>query len=326
LVLLLGPVLLSSARLYGAEAEAVVIALRPSVKAGQRVISMSDIADVYGGDSAVSQRIARLDVLDNRGPGTPETISKRQIRIRLILAGIPGESFSLLGAEHVEITPQLDTIDDQLVTESIRAALVHRFQVQESDLNVRLAQPLPVMPDLTDVAADDIKIEPYLPDTLPRGRTKIRLAIHVGGRLRRNLSVTVDVTEYREIAVATQAVPRGQVLSDSDLKSERRPIAGTVQYASVPAAVGRKSKRAFRPGEAIRAYDIEEPRDESPLLVKYGDTVRLVAKKGRLAVTLAAAQSLQQGRLGDVIRVRNIDSRRVIVGKVVGPGELEVRF
>jgi len=154
----------------------------------------------------------------------------------------------------------------------------------------------------------------------------MRVAVHVKGRLRTDLPVTVDVTEYQHIAVATRLITRGQLLTDGDLKSERRPITGPVQYVSLANAVGREAKRSFRPGEPIRTYDVQDTREESPILVKYRDTVRLVARKGQLTVTLSAAEALQQGRLGDVVRVRNVVSKRVIVGKVVGPGELEVRF
>lgn len=322
MVLALGPL----SRLHAGEGEAVVVALRPSVKTSSRVLSIGDVADVYGSLSSLTQRIASLDILDNRQSEGPVAISQRQIRIRLLLDGIPGDSFTLAGAERCVIGPQTDPISDQLVIESIRAALVRRFQVADSDLDVRLAQPLPAMPDLAGVAPDDVDIEPYLPDELPRGRARIRLAVHAQGQLRRVLSVTLDVTEYREIAVATKAIRRGQLLSASDLKNERRPITAAGQYASLASAIGREAKRPLRPGDAIRMNDVADSREESPVLVKYRDTVRLVARKGRLAVTLSAAEALQQGRLGDTIRVRNADSKRVIVGKVVGPGELEVRF
>jgi len=323
---LLGLVLLPPAGLHAGQASALVVALRPSVKAGHRVLSIGDVADIYGGDSDLSQRIARLDILDNRQPIGPTAISQRQIRIRLLLDGISADSFSLAGSEQIVISPQTDPINDQLVTESIRVALARRFQLPDSDLDVRLTQPLPAMTDLAEFAPHDVEIEPYLPDKLPRGKARIRLAVHAGGQLRRVLSVTVGITEYREIAVATQAIKRGQLLSAGDLKSERRPITGPAQYASLASAIGREAKRALRPSEAIRPHDIEDSHEESPVLIKYRDTVRLVARRGPLEVTLSAAEALQQGRLGDVIRVRNVESKRVIVGKVVGPGELEVRF
>jgi len=324
--LLLGLVLLLPAYSPGAEPEPVVVALKPSVKARTRLLSVGDVADLYGGNAGLSQRIARLDISDNRDGGTSSEISQRQIRIRLLLAGIPADSFSFVGAESVVVVQQTDPINDQLITDSIRSALAGRHQVPTADLEVRVAQPLPAVPEAADVSPDEIRIEPYLPDSLPRGRTRMRVAVHVKGRLRTDLPVTVDVTEYQHIAVATRLITRGQLLTDGDLKSERRPITGPVQYVSLANAVGREAKRSFRPGEPIRTYDVQDTREESPILVKYRDTVRLVARKGQLTVTLSAAEALQQGRLGDVVRVRNVVSKRVIVGKVVGPGELEVRF
>ena len=65
-------------------------------------------------------------------------------------------------------------------------------------------------------------------------------------------------------------------------------------------------------------------RSASQPLVKPRDVVRVTARKGSLTVTLHQAEALQSGEAGQLVRVRNLASNRVVVGKVVAAGEVEV--
>jgi len=62
----------------------------------------------------------------------------------------------------------------------------------------------------------------------------------------------------------------------------------------------------------------------SPYLVRSGDTVRLrFEQSGVSLATLVRAE--QSGKLGQVIRVRNLDFMRSVKAQVVGPGEVKAQ-
>jgi hypothetical protein len=67
------------------------------------------------------------------------------------------------------------------------------------------------------------------------------------------------------------------------------------------------------------------PGSDNPVLVRQRDLVKAVARVGGLCVT-AKAEAEQDGRAGDLIRVRNIDSKKEIVGRVVDRGLVEVEY
>jgi hypothetical protein len=79
-----------------------------------------------------------------------------------------------------------------------------------------------------------------------------------------------------------------------------------------------------RPETVVRVRN-EEPAAEGPVVIKSRDRVKMFARIGPAAV-LAAGEAQQDGRLGQSIRLRNIDSSKIVTGRVLGPGTVEVEY
>ena len=79
------------------------------------------------------------------------------------------------------------------------------------------------------------------------------------------------------------------------------------------------------PGQVIPQAAVETQAADSPILVKPRDLVKIVARLGGLSVT-ALGEAQQEGREGDRIRVRNVDSKKEVVGRVIGRGLVDVDF
>jgi flagella basal body P-ring formation protein FlgA len=100
----------------------------------------------------------------------------------------------------------------------------------------------------------------------------------------------------------------------SEIKDPRAEYVRTLDEA-----VGMVAKRALLPGDLLNVSWVEG-RD----LVRRGDTVRLVAQRAGINVSILA-RALQTGKLGDHIRVRNLESNRALKALVTGPGEATVQ-
>ena len=82
--------------------------------------------------------------------------------------------------------------------------------------------------------------------------------------------------------------------------------------------IGTTAKRALGTGELLKRDWVNEIN-----LVHSGDTVRLVSQGSAICVT-TLARALQNGKIGDRIKVRNLDSDRAIAAVVTGQGEVRV--
>jgi flagella basal body P-ring formation protein FlgA len=62
-----------------------------------------------------------------------------------------------------------------------------------------------------------------------------------------------------------------------------------------------------------------------PVLVKAGGVIRLMARVGPVRIE-TLGEALQEGRAGQTVRVRNVDSQNIVSGRVVDRGVVEVDY
>lgn len=91
----------------------------------------------------------------------------------------------------------------------------------------------------------------------------------------------------------------------------------TVTWSDAPTLVQVKATTTSSPSVTTA--------DQVPVQLKMRDQVRLVVKIGPVRVT-ALGEALQEGRVGQTIRVRNVDSNKIVSGRVVDRNIVEVEY
>lgn len=120
------------------------------------------------------------------------------------------------------------------------------------------------------------------------------------------------------VAVAAAPVAANETLTDAQVTLERRDISNIADPITSPEqAFGQMSRRMLRPGDILRAGQLS-----SPILVKRGDAVQMVARRDGIEVS-SGGEALDSGAQGAVIRVRNAGSGQVVRMRVAGAGSVE---
>jgi flagella basal body P-ring formation protein FlgA len=120
------------------------------------------------------------------------------------------------------------------------------------------------------------------------------------------------------VVVAAGPVAANEALTDAQVTIERRDISNIADPISTPEeAVGQMSRRMLRPGDILRSGQLS-----SPVLVKRGDAVLMIARREGIEVSMAG-EALDAGARGAVVRVRNAGSGQVVRMRVAGPGAVE---
>lgn len=120
------------------------------------------------------------------------------------------------------------------------------------------------------------------------------------------------------VAVASAPVSSNETLTDAQVTIERRDISNIADPVAAPQeAVGKMSRRMLRPGDILRSGQLS-----SPILVKRGDAVTMIARVEGIEVS-TAGEALDAGGEGVVVRVRNASSGQVVRMRVSGPGTVE---
>ena len=137
-----------------------------------------------------------------------------------------------------------------------------------------------------------------------------------------SLYVPVTFERHADVVVMTRSVRRGEVLTEADLRVERRSVqVGSAAFFDAPTSViGLVANRDLITGQALNDRHVRPPR-----LVRRGDHVTLSSGGKRGISVTVRAEALADGAAGDRIAVRNLRSKRVVQGTVNAAGEVVVR-
>jgi flagella basal body P-ring formation protein FlgA len=303
---------------------AVVVRLEARAQVPDAVALVGDVARVEGGDLALVRRVADLDVAEVAGG--PMAVSREQVALRLRLAGLEPQQFRVEGVARALVSPAPVPLTEAAVVEAVRRALRRALPGQTAETTARLTRPVQV-PPLALAAGDVLGLDAALVGTsrVP-GRVTAEVAVLVNGVRRAAAPVEVDVQPYQEVAVPRRRIEAGEALTEENLQLERRPA--DVANGWLPgrqALAGARARRPLPPGQPLRPGDVEAAPQGRPVVIKARDLVKLVARVGPLRVT-TVGEALQEGQEGQVIRVRNVDSKNVVQGRVLDQATVEVDY
>ena len=130
-------------------------------------------------------------------------------------------------------------------------------------------------------------------------------------------ATTAPVPESRMVLVAASNLTAGQLLQPEMFKLEKMD-ADKMNRSYLFEATGLEGQeliRAMRAGEAIRNVDMRPA-----IMVKKGELVQLtVGKAGEFQISVRL-EAMQDGHLGEQIKLRNTESGRILGGVVTGKG------
>lgn len=152
--------------------------------------------------------------------------------------------------------------------------------------------------------------------TGPR-RAEVRCPDAPGWRL----TVPARVRREADVVVLTAPVRAGAPIEAAQLAVQRRDLAaGRGAGLADPAQVaGRIARRALPVGAVVAAADLADGAG----MLKRGDPVVLVSRAGGIEVRVGG-RALGAAASGAIVAVENLASRRIVRGRLVGEGVVEV--
>lgn len=126
------------------------------------------------------------------------------------------------------------------------------------------------------------------------------------------------VERTAKVAIVTRNLARNHVLSASDVRFESRSIGAQAYVTNRDAVIGQSTRRALRAGQPLLAHQIT-----SPTRVRRGERVHIVSQNPRIQIQMVG-EALEDGKIGDTVRVRNLSSSREITARVREDGRVEV--
>lgn len=151
------------------------------------------------------------------------------------------------------------------------------------------------------------------------GVTPVKARISLGGRVYRDVNFVVAVKVFDFVAVANHDLRIEVPVTESDFRLEEVVIDGRTEYVKDPLEIsGLVPHRVIRAGTPVSINYFNQP-----VVVSMGRPVKIIVRYKGIEIN-ATGTALTRGRIGEIIKVRNDASKKIISAKVIDSGTVEV--
>lgn len=133
------------------------------------------------------------------------------------------------------------------------------------------------------------------------------------------INVPVFASQSTDVLVTTRNIKKGEIITQEDLSYESKELKSNKNYLSTIELENRvvRASRNLESDHPIKKNDLYV---DSAIIHKGENvTVRFIKKNLSIEIPCTA---LSNGNIGDVIRVRSLDTNKTLSGKVVNDGSI----
>jgi flagellar basal body P-ring formation protein FlgA len=304
-----------------ASANQVEINIKDKVTLKEKTIIISDISKVTGDNVELVKKISNIEIGRTPWPNNFRKIGIAFLKMRLKTSNIKLSDIVFNGARAVTISVEATKITGAEIVQKAREYLLSVLPMVDRENAVELER----MPGDQWVPRkrDEIVLDVSLVDS-NKDRGNIELIVSAGSNIAPffKTSVVFKVRVFENVVIAKKQIGRHQRLNKENIFLGKRETTKThgLSFSSMDDLACKVAVRTIRANTIITEKIVE-----TPPTIQRGNVVKLFIEANNFSiVTKGLAQ--ETGCTGDVIRVKNLNSKKVIYGKVVGPERVQIIF
>ena len=271
---------------------------------------------IIRGEECLTAKAGQVTLGRISAPGQKIIVDRSIVLRRLACSGIPTSEVTLAGAEKITVTQQRQIIKGDEFVEKALAFL----KKNPPDDSICQWNPIRAPKDLIlSGISNDIRSSVSLVRSGIRNQAKVRIAVFSNDKEIGVREVTFRLKYNCRKLVAQVDIPPGAVISPENVKIEKA-VSNYPEPANWAVPYGFVAKRRLPANIVIRPGMVGPVKPK--VLLKRNQNV--VIKVDRLGLLITATgKTLQEGEVGEYIKVRNVDSHRIILAKVNEDGTVE---
>jgi flagellar basal body P-ring formation protein FlgA len=154
------------------------------------------------------------------------------------------------------------------------------------------------------------------------GRIPMMLEIRIDDEFKKRIRINTKVLVSQKVIKTVREVRRGEILSNDEIKIEtmqtERPLRNAI--TNINSALGYVATRNISNGKILIQNFLKRPA-----LGNRGDKILIMAQKGRMKIT-APGILKEDGYEDAMVRVLNMESKKIIYGRLVDSNTVKVKF
>lgn len=278
-------------------------------------LSLGRISIIRGGESlaAIANKIAvgRFSV-----PGQQIVIDRHMVLSRLACNGIPTSRVTLTGAEKITVKQKFQIVrGDQFA--SVASYFIKGHSPRDSACQWKLIRT-PKDFAIQGVAKN-VTFSPRLARSNVKNQAKVEITVLSNDKKIAVREALFDLKYTCRHVVAKVDIAAGAIIEADNVRIEEK-TSSQPEASDWKSPYGLVAKRAMRAGTVIRSH-MAGPA-QSPIIVKRNQSVVIRIESPGFLIT-AVGVALLDGKAGENVKVRNVDSQRIIVARINDDGSVE---
>lgn len=297
------------------KAQGIVIAVAEESAVAGPAFTLGDIANISGDDSG---RIAGLKAIRlgySPLPGQSTILTRELLGLRLSACKHDFSGITWQVPLQFRIISLSQLVDKQTIIDQAEQYLKRRLA--NSDVTITLA-------DLAHdvyVPAGDLTFTVELPYGIKlNAPSYVYIGIVVAEQPYATAKLKFNIKKYEQVVVANRLISSGSLVTADSVTFERQDVGRMPPgyITDLNKILGLVAKRQIAPGATMTDSMVEKP-----VLIKRGQNVRIVAIIGGIEV-IAPGVVMQNGSMGQLVRVQNVSSKKIISGYIIDETTVKV--
>jgi len=282
-------------------------------------ILLGDIATFSGEDANHIYELKQLKIGNAANPGNSIVLTNELLGARLVGAGGDYTDVVWNVQQPITITTKFQTITSEMLAGLAKSYINEQIDSENGAKEYHVDGI--DLPNAVIVPDGKLTFEVTLPYGIKyNAPTNAMVNIYIDDRLYNKSNIRFKVRVYEQVAVVGQTLPAKHIVTKEDLHLEKLDTSKlkTGYITDIDTVVGLETRRTLQNGTPLNSYMLDKP-----IIIKQLAMINIMSNVNGIVVK-TSGQALQDGREGNVIRVKNISSNKVVVGKVIDGSTVEI--
>lgn len=273
-------------------------------------LTLGDIAEIIGADNAKVETLKKVNLGSAPSPGSRMVLNNELLGMRISAASLNYNDVTWYIPDNITIIAKSQTISGQELLVTAQNYIKSNIPQAITDYtieNVNLPQDLLIR-------EGTVTLKPVLPYGVRyNAPTNVFINVMLDDVLVKKVELRFNVKRYEQVVVLTNPLMPNQIITGADLAIVRVDISKIPQgyINDINKIIGKVVLRVLAAETVLNTGMLY-----NPIIINKASTVEIVYQNNGIEVR-AVGTALQDGREGEMIRVQNEVSKKIISGLVL---------
>lgn len=302
-------------------ADKIEINLLDKVTLNEKTVTISDVAIVTGNDTDLVNKINNIEIGGTPWPNITRRISIDFMKMRLKFSNVNISDVIFKNGKSVEVSVESTLITGMEIAQKAKEYLLNTLSAADRETTIELVK----FPDDQWVPRKESEVDiniTLVDSAKDRGNVDLIVSATSNSIPLFKVPVSFIVRVFEYVAISKKRIGRNSFVSRENIFMDKRETTKLhgIAVSSIENLSGKMTTTIVQPNTILTEEIIE-----TPPTVTRGSLIKLFIKaNGFKIVTKGFAQ--QTGYTGEIIKVKNLDSKKILYGKIIDSDKVQIVF